>query len=202
VSVSVIVDRHLLFAYLFLLCIISMLIAQIRNRILHVIVMAVLVADSLAVHYWFQDDLQAAHRPGTRGAVKEFLRVRSGDAPLIVAHPCVYFNAKYYLQGVAPTFLFLGGSVPQHYTGGPILAPPDLISPKALKSLTCDRIWVLDTTGFTAGFARPAIPAAWKYVPGSRRSYRDVLFFQGEVFIDAYEKQDSTQVARVREVVR
>ncbi len=200
VSVSVIVDRHLLFAYLFLLCIIGMLVARLRSGLVQGIVMTVLVADSLVVHHWFQDDLQIAHRPGTRGAVKEFLRVRSNDEPLIVAHPCVYFNAKYYLQEIAPTYLFLGGSVPQHYAGGPILALRDVISPKDLKSLACDRIWVLDTTGFTAGFARPTIPSVWKYVPGSRRSYRDVLFFQGEVFIDAYEKKDSNEVARVREV--
>jgi mannosyltransferase len=181
-SVSIVVGRHFLLAYMFVLCAIARLAAALP-RPERVVVVGLLLLNSVGALARHRNSLRTDAAPGIRGAVEYVLEHRRADEPIVVMHPCIYFSARYYVGEQALTRLYLDGRQPLHYTGGPILRAQDCWNREYLDNLGPSRIWVLDTTGFGTGFRQStlsSLPSDWRLV-GRSESFRGVNFFEGVV---------------------
>lgn len=195
VSVSVIVGRHFLLAYLFLLCAAARVAAGLP-RLERGLLLALLLVDSAAALARHRDSLRADAAPGIRGAVEHVRDGRRPGEPIVVLHPCIYFSTRYYAANDSAPHLYLDGKRPMHYTGAPILRDDDCWQAADLKRVRGRRVWVLDTTGYSAGFRqRAAMPAGWRRV-GSSKSFRGLYFFEGDISVDVYEWIEPTATAK------
>lgn len=201
VSVSIIVPRHFMLSYVFLLCIFAAVLADAVRGKWRWIAFGWLLVVGVAVHYHFQAvELNARERPGIRGAIAALRELRAPDERVVVLHPCIYFSALYYLDGGGDPKLYLPGEGATHFTGGPILQATDFISPSSLSEIEGDAIWVLDTSGFSLSRSRYPLPPEWVIQDGSRRAFRDVYYFQGDVFLTRYVRlRQSANVSDGRE---
>lgn len=185
-TVSITEPRHFMFSYLFVLCIVAALVCDASRGAWRYAAFAWVLVSGVAVEQNYHAELNAVERPGVRGAVEEVLKARKAGDRVLVQHPCVYFSAKYYLQEVTEPKLYLPTGTTLHFTGGPILRASDIVGPKEVKEWTGENLWVLDTSGFNLAGARYALPSEWIPVAESRRTFRDVYFFQKDVFVTRY----------------
>lgn len=195
-----IVGRHFLFAYMFALCAVARLVAAlpVPERSL---LCGLLLMNSAAAIARHQASLRADAAPGIRGAVEHLLSCRRPGDPIVVLHPCIYFSTRYYARyyaanDVAPR-LYLDGKRPMHYTGAPILRDDDCWNHADLGQVRGGRVWVLDTTGYSAGFRhRASMPEGWRRV-GQSKLFRGLYFFEGDISVDVYEWTGSMATARI-----
>ena len=186
-SVSIVVGRHFLFAYLFLLCAVARLIAALP-RVQCAVMLGLMVINSSTAVIRYQRSLRIEAAPGIRGAM-EYLGVkRQPDEQIVVLHPCIYFSALYYGRDQAQTHLYLTGPEPLHYTGAPILRKSDCWNAADVDRIQGGRVWVLDTTGFAVGSGRrSAMPQGWRRL-AETKAFRAVYFFEGNVTVSCYER--------------
>lgn len=193
-SVTAIVDRQFLFAQVFVLCAVAVVATKFLRGYERWVIGAILVGTSLLISESYRRELDIPNRPGIAGATEHVLQNRQPDEPVLVLHPCIYFSVRYYAGDRATPKLFAKRSQVRHYTGGPILVDDDLMDNAQLESLSCDRVWVLDTTGYVPGTDRSSLPFEWTR-SGTPQSFEDVFFFQGQVTVTRYERQ-RRQVAK------
>lgn len=188
ISVSVIVPRHFLYAQMFVFCAAGYVLWSAFSGAVRWISVGLLLFNMLYVHAAYWGELRYWDKPGVQGAVEYLLAEAGPEEPIIVVHPCIYYSVKYYTRGRAQPLLFIGEVAPNHFHGGPLLVPGDVIQQEQLAGLPQQRIWVVDTTGFSARFNRPFMPSPWTS-EGRSRSFEDVYFFQGSISVSAFSRQ-------------
>ncbi|QDU52143.1 glycosyltransferase family 39 protein [Gimesia panareensis] len=189
-SVSIIVTRHFLYSYIFILCIIAYVLVTRFSRAVNNALFLWIIVNLLAINFVFRDELSISEKPGIRGAVEELQTVwKEGDL-VLVRHPCIYFSVKYYLDKKYHPKLYLPGEKALHYTGAPILVKDDLIYKSTLNNSDAKHAWVIDTSGFTVGLSHLALPRKWVLTP-SPQEFPDVYFFQKSIFLRKATKHPS-----------
>lgn len=189
-SVSIIESRYFFFSLLFFPCIVAHLLWTMLPGITRHFAAAAIVVGLLIAHNVYLEQLRIDERPGILAVVQDVLERRQPHESVIVTHPAVYFSVKYYTRGqLTPRLYVPSGTIP-HYLGGPLITTPDLITANELVSLPCERIWVIDSDGFTRErSSHIPIPRPWQRVRnGKEISYRDVFEWQGRVFAMSYRR--------------
>lgn len=146
----------------------------------------VLTADGLWIHSDLLSQLDLANRPGPRGAMEWLDSVRSSEESVYVLHPCVYFSMRYHAADRARITLCTPAENIVHYTGRPILRENERHD---LSALTEDlnsgrRVWVVDCTGYSAGYRRPFLPEALRFK--SDKKFVSPYSFEGTVSVTEY----------------
>jgi len=204
-SVAIIVPRHFLFSYLFLLCILGGVACDLFAGYLRYGFLAWLLMNGLVIQGTYDAELDVPHRPGIRGAVEALkTKISPGDY-ILVKHPCIFFSVKYYLRdfsGYAPPKLYLPSGATLHFTGGPILQSKDIVGPEDVQDWQGKTMWVFDTSGFGAASATFEIPRSWQQDESSRSTFKDVYFFQKEVFLTKCHRREHSPVNLISGVSR
>lgn len=147
---------------------------------------AILVADGLWIHSEFVGQIDVSNRPGPLGAMEWLDSVRSPEEPIHVLHPCVYFSMRYHAADRGRIILCTPSENIVHYTGRPILIPNERRELTVLTANTPNggRVWVVDCTGYSAGYRRPFLPGSlrWK----SEKKFPSPYSFEGHVIVREY----------------
>ncbi|MGM0487476.1 MAG: glycosyltransferase family 39 protein [Planctomycetota bacterium] len=131
--------------------------------------------------YFYRHELQVDSRPGIKGAVA-YLRENVDDEDIVVVtHPCIYYSVRRYLRGRIMPLLFLGDKEISHYMGSPILSSEQTCGAEDLKAMSANSVWVVSTTGYSLNWSSTPLPFEWRERTQTRRTYQEVLFFQGRV---------------------
>ncbi|HEV3258761.1 MAG TPA: hypothetical protein VG013_17960 [Gemmataceae bacterium] len=175
--------RYLVFAHLFLLTCMGVLVRRIPLKLERGLVSGLLLAGFLYVHVAFWRDLDIADKPGARAAISWIHQRRQPGEPLIVASPLLYLPVLYHAseQGAAPVYL-AEGPVP-HYFGTAVLSGEEFMTAEQLAAVQCRRAWVVNMTGW--GGSMVAVPPDW-VVRGEAR-FPEVYRVQGEIIVVEYQ---------------
>jgi len=148
----------------------------------------VLFGDGLWIHHRYTEQLDADSRTGTREAMAWLDSVRSPDENVYVLHSCLYFSMKFHAANRDRVILCTPEGNVVHYTGKPVLVENERRDLDALTEKE-GRVWVVDCTGFTAGYSRPFLPGGLKWKEEKRFSCPHA--FEGQVVVSEYQfKQD------------
>ncbi|MEI7699380.1 MAG: glycosyltransferase family 39 protein [Planctomycetia bacterium] len=154
----------------------------------------VLTADGLWIHSEFLSQLDLANRRGPRGAMEWLDSVRSSEDSVYVLHSCVYFSLRYHASDRDRIILCTPAENIVHYTGRPILREKERHD---LSALTEDvnkgrRVWVVDCTGYSAGYRRPFLPEVLRF--RSDKKFVSPYSFEGTVSVTEYTLSDQPLV--------
>lgn len=186
-SVSIIVTRHFLYSYIFILCIIAYVLVVRFPRVVHNLLFLWIIANLLTINFIYRNELNISQKPGIRGAIEELQNFWQEGDLVLVRHPCIYFSVKYYLDKKYDPKLYTTGEKTLHYAGAPILVEDDLIYQSDLNKFEASRAWVIDTSGFFVGLSRPVLPSEWVIKP-NRKEFPDVFFFQKKIYLSKATK--------------
>jgi mannosyltransferase len=183
---SVYQDRYFVFASVPLMLLLgrtlSFLPAKLRTAVLLVAVVASLGADVDMFR-----DLDLPHRPGAHAAADFLEEHAKPGEPILVSSSFAYFPMAFHLStgtNREPPKLYSDTGQLGHFSGGPILTSNDLVGPGVFTS--ADRVWVVDTTGFSA----PALAVPAPYRLGQEASFRELFPYQGEIIVREYRKEN------------
>jgi len=90
--------RYFLFAHLFFLAGLAVLVNRIPFRFERAVVAAVVLVNFLAIYLGFWDKMDIAHKPGFRAAVKHIQQKRQAGEPVVVGSPLAYLSVLYYAR--------------------------------------------------------------------------------------------------------
>ncbi len=148
--------RYLLFAQLFLLVGVAMVVARIRDRLIRSAIAGILVFNGaiICIDSWLEADILS--KPGMRAAVAFIEANRRPNEPIIVSGPLLYFPALYYLRDRSACHVYSDGVPFPHHLGGPVAINEDLIFDDQLEKIGPGRVWMIYDSG-----GRPS-PTSWK----------------------------------------
>lgn len=158
--------------------------------------MAVLLfANGLWIHHQYAEQLDSGSHSGTRDAMAWLDSVRTPDENVYVLHSCLYFSMKYHAADRQHVVLCTPQGNVVHYTGAPVLVENERRDLDALTD-TAGRVWVVDCTGFTAGYSRPFFPGGLKWKEEKRFSCPHS--FEGQVVVSEYrfEHEDTSHATK------
>jgi mannosyltransferase len=187
-------DRFLVFAHIFMLVGLAVLVMRISVLFLRRLAAVALVVAFLGAHILFWQELDITSKPGAHGAASLVFTQRQADEPVLVSSPFVFFAVDHYAREE-----FAGATVPRlyassdrfvHFAGGPILTVEDLISPQMLEASSYPAIWMVDTSGF--GSSEATLPPSWQRQ--RRVVFPEVFSHQGEVFVSRYVRNSQERV--------
>lgn len=144
----------------------------------------VFAADCLWLHRNYVAQLQLDSHPGARGAVAWVEANATNVDPILVLHPCIYFSLRYHATTFDRITLCTTSQNVVHYTGGPILKQNERLDFSAIQDIDADRIWVIDTSGFSAGYSRPLISLPWQWK--REQKFPAPYAFEGEIIVSEY----------------
>lgn len=182
-------DRFLVFAHLFLIAGLAVLLQKLPLRGLReFLTAAALIGFVIAsLSYWTQ--LGVAQKPGAHAATQLVFAERQESEPIIATSPFVFFAALHYAQeefgSRAPVRLYSETGQLLHFAGGPILIPQDIIGPRDLEQYAT--VWLIETSGF--GESELQLPSEWRRT--EHHSFPEVFSYQGEVFVNTYQRAGS-----------
>ena len=178
---NIIVDRYFVFAQVFILCGIAVLLARISDCVVRNAAALLLVTWSVAAYYDMWTNLDIANRHGARGAAEFISANAERGEPVIVSSSLIYYPMLYHLGDQVDCHL-LKSEVLAHNVGGPFAQPEDFIAVDAMARISTERIWVVK-----GGWEdRPVpIPAHWVLV--TSQSFREVFGFQGQVTVEQFK---------------
>jgi uncharacterized membrane protein len=175
--------KYLLFAHLFLLAGLAVLVAHVPWRPARAVVMAFLLVNSLWNYVSFREALDVGHKPGMRAAAELIARERGPQEPVVVSSPFIYFSALYHLPPSARPRVCVGADGVAPAEGAVLLQPEDVFPPAELSELSPGRVWVIDTTGWLNRTV--PVPPSWVLV--EQRVFPEVYRIQGAVVVTQYE---------------
>lgn len=179
---SVYQDRFLVFANIFILVGVALLIGLLPRR--YVAWAAAIVGIGLlvtSIQYW--NELQILDRPGSQGATDYVVSQISDNQPVIVTSPFIYFSVIHYLEEKynhthsAKLYSETGELI--HFAGGPILKQSDITGPSSFSTSSSNIIWLVETNGF--GGDKLPLPSGWSVA--DEQMYPEVFPHQGQVFV-------------------
>ena len=179
-------DRFFAFAGIFIFCGLAYALTRIPNKIIRRIGIALVVIGLIAsfVRYW--NELDVIHKPGAHGATQYVFQQKSGDDPVLVSSPYVYFAIENYAtdEFLSPTAVHLFSQTGElsHFSGGPIMVQSDIVGPKDIADYS-GSVWVIDTTGYTeTPFQAPS-----NWIEVSRKTFPEVFVYQGDITVRQFE---------------
>jgi hypothetical protein len=146
---------------------------------------AVLMADGLWVHGECVNQVDQGNRPGPRGAIEWLDSVRGAEDPVFVLHPCAYFSLRYHSKNPDQVVLCTTPENVVHYTGQPILRADERQELEELVRPNSNTVWVIDCTGYSAGYQRPMLPEKLKFKREKR--FRSPYTFEGDLIVTEYQ---------------
>lgn len=176
--------RYFLFAHLFLLAGVGLLVWRIpRPAVRHAVAAGLVLLSGGWTAKWLAD-LRLPHRPGARGAAEFIAGHRAPDELAVAASPYWYFPLAYHLGDDRVRGLDPGTPLP-HYYGTAALRPGDLIPAADLPRATGRRLWVVDGKGGVWGKQEVPPPAGW--VLRETHRFPEALRV-GEAVVKVYER--------------
>lgn len=179
-------DRFFVFAHLFIIIGLAVLLSRIPVKVLRVSVIAIVFAGFLFafVSYWAELEIKA--KPGARRATEAMVNQLNQEDKIIVSSPFIYFSILHYMSenhslNISPKLYSESGQL-AHFAGGPILIQEDVIGPEVFEEAA--GLWVVDTTGF--GSSKLNTPPDWRLL--SSEVFPEVFSHQGDVIISYYRK--------------
>ncbi len=183
---SIIGDRLFVLAHLGALLTITRAMVRWLDTTSAILLAILLMADGLYLHARYQTQLDVKAHQGIRAAMKVVNEDSDRSIPVIVLQPCLYFSARYYAEDRSRVQLCTLPENIRHYTGGPILRPEEVQGVEELANLTQSSIWVLTSTGYTAGYSEPFTPKDW--VREQTEAFPAVYGFEGSVRLSKYRR--------------
>jgi mannosyltransferase len=135
--------RYLIMAHLFLLVGLAVLIWRVPFRLERGIVLAMTLAIFAGLYSDYWRDLDAAHKPGARGAAAFLKEQRRPEEPVIVCAPFFFFPLLHYTPDRAGYYLYSPGRPFPHHDGTAAMTSDDLITEEQLRNLPSRRVWVV-----------------------------------------------------------
>lgn len=178
-------DRFFVFAHLFIIIIIAVLVSRITRPAVRIIAIAAITLGFFGAFtaYWIEIDIK--NRPGARAASQLVYESRATEEPVLVSSPFIYFSILHYAKeefaGATLPKLYSPSGELSHFAGGPILTAEDIIGDEIFKTES-SVLWVVDTTGF--GGTPLRLPAPWQ--PQNPRAFQEVFGHQASVFVTKY----------------
>lgn len=178
--------RFLLFAHLFFLVALAVLVGRIPSRLERWSASLLLLIGFLAIYAHLLRRLDIPNKPGARAAADFIAMQRHAREPVVVSSPALFFPLIYHLQGRASCHLIVtdGGSV-VHYLGRAILTPEDVIREEQLRNLTATRLWIVNNDHGDGGITPVRLPDRWALKRTTR--FPEVYEGRGQVMILEYE---------------
>jgi hypothetical protein len=199
--VNVFVPRYLLFAQLFVLVGLGVLVWRApagwpRSA------WGLLLLSLLAWADWREARaMHLSHRPGIAGAAAWIRRHHEGDEPVLVCSWLNFLPMTYHLgpRIVCREFrdrhpsTISGGEKPQFYV---VTRPEEVLCRDQLLSLPGERCWVVECErGNPAYRGNPVpMPPVWKVL--GRWTFREVWTYQGELVVILYGRQNGSSAGR------
>ncbi len=154
--------RYFIMGHVFLLIGLAVLIWRVPFRLERGIVLAVSLTVFAGLYYDYWRDLDAAGRPGARGAAAFLNEQRRTGEPVIVCMPFFYFPVLHYTPDRAGYYLYSGDHPMPHFYGTAAMTPEDLITEEQIRNLHSRRVWVVDMAGGFLGAHWVPVPPQWK----------------------------------------
>lgn len=144
--------RYLLFAHLFFLAGLAMLVScRIPFPLERRLVAAVLAAWGLIGWYAFSEKADFAGHPGSQGAAAWIVQQGGSQEPVLASSPFCFLPMLYHLRERGNCFLYQEDATIPHYLGTAVLCADDVMSPQMLRDSAAARVWVVDTTNSEVG---------------------------------------------------
>ncbi len=176
--------RYFIMAHMFLLIGLAVLICRVPFRLERGIVLTMTLTIFAGLYYEYWRDLDAAGRPGVRGAAAFLNEQRRPGEPVIVCMPFFYFPLLHYTRDRAGSYLYDDARPMPHFYGTAAMTPQDLITEQQLRSLRSHRVWVVDmAAGFLGAHSVP-VPSLWK--ERNRHTFSEVARL-GDAIVVEYE---------------
>ncbi len=183
-GVHVFLLRYLLFAHLFFLAGLAILVYhRIPYSIERRLVAGMVAAWGLFACYEFCEKADFANRPGARAAAEWIAREADPEEPVVVSSAFCYLPALYHLRDRGHCYLYQQEGATPHYLGTAVLQPEDVMDARALRGSPSRRIWLVDTTNHVGG-ARE-VPAMAPREARERRVFSEV-FGLGDIIVQQY----------------
>jgi uncharacterized membrane protein len=164
--------RYFIMAHVFLLVGLAVLVWRVSFRLERAIMTATILLVLAALYIDFWDDLDAAHRPGTRSAGAFLQEHRRPAEPVIICLPLFYFSLMHYAANPTGYFLYSDGHPMPHTWGTAAMTAEDLMVDEQLRTQRSPRVWVVDLEASYFGSRSVPVPSQW--VEKSRHSFANV----------------------------
>lgn len=179
-------DRFFVFAHLFIIIGLAVLLSRIPIRSIRIGVITIVFAGFFFAFTSYWSELGIKAKPGARRATETMVNQLEPEDKIIVSSPFIYFSILHYINedydlGFEPKLYSESGQL-SHFAGGPILINKDVIGPEVFNQNSS--LWVVDTTGF--GSSKLSPPQNWQLL--SSEVFPEVFTHQGEVIINHYKK--------------
>jgi hypothetical protein len=175
--------RYLLFAHLFFLAGLAMLVNRIPLPIERRFMAGMITAWGLFAWFSFSEKADFAGHPGARAAAECIVREANPEEPVVVSSPFWYLPMLYHLRDRGHCYLYRGeGATPTTWA----LLSCDrrmLLAPKTLRDSQNRRLWFVDTTN-DVGCAR-AIPVL-NPSKARQEEYFPEVFGLGDIIVQQY----------------
>jgi mannosyltransferase len=175
--------RYFIFAHVFMLVALAVLIWRIPVFSLRVAVSGIVLAHFAFAHGRFTNDLEIDHRGGAKAAGEYIAENRDPAEPVLVC-ATTFYHALLYHSGadLAGWKLCLVSGKLTHYNGGPLIDRDELFTPtpESLDSLPAKRVWIAHREG-----ADTLTPSA-EWALRSERRFPGVIREQGTVVVREY----------------
>lgn len=184
--------RYFLFAHLFLLAGVGVLVWRIRLTTLRLAAAAALLVASSGITLDFLQGLSLSEYPGARGAAEFIKAHRQPGEPVVVASPLWYFAMAYHLDDDGVRVYDPGTPMP-HFYGTASLRSEDLMDGREMARLSGRRVWVVNGLGMYWG--RQDVPAPANWVERDSASFPESLRV-GAAIVQLYEIPSGPPVGR------
>ncbi|GAB6186275.1 glycosyltransferase family 39 protein [Thermopirellula anaerolimosa] len=140
--------RYFLFAHMFFLAALAMLVGRIPLVPERHVVIGGLAVSGLLLVWQFHAKINLPQRPGTEAAARWILEHAEPDDPVVVNSAFCYLPVLYYLRDRGGCYLYRAnndGRVP-HYLGAAVIEPEEMVTQEQLASFAGNRIWFVEST--------------------------------------------------------
>jgi mannosyltransferase len=175
--------RYFLFAHVFLLLGVAVLVGRIRYRLERGAVVLLVLANAAWAYLGFWEKVDVAHKPGFRAAAAYIQERRGAGEPVLVCSPLAYLPIRYHCRPEVDCHLFDDGREIPHYYGRAALTPEDFLNADRLRAGGPRRVWAVNLRGGYWGNVSVPMPPRW--TPVSTTKFAEVLG-QGEVWVVEY----------------
>lgn len=159
-GVHVFLLRYLLFAHLYFLAGLALLIVyKIPFPFERRVVMAAVALSGLIVWSSFVAKADLRGHPGSRAAAEWLAEYAGPDEPVVMSSPFCYLPMLYHLRTRGNCYLYQGEALAPHYLGTAVLGPQDLLSGRVLRECSAPHVWVVESTARVAGANEVPLPS-------------------------------------------
>lgn len=189
--------RYFLFAHLFLLAGLGMLVGRIPYPLERRLFAAVILATAVDFYASFMAKLDIPARPGARAAAAWVDLRRANNEPVVVASPLLYLSMLYHTRDRTDWHVHGGLQGIRHYEGAAVFTSEDAVSTQELSHLSAPRLWIVNQEGGGWGTRRVPVPPGW--VLKEQKKFPEVYKVQGEIAVlefDAAKREDGGKKER------